>query len=370
MRIGIDATSLCRKITGIEYYTLNLVKNILKIDNKNDYIIFFRKEIHPELKQFEKKAKFLVSPINNQIFCEQVWLPYIVRGEKVELMHFPAFPPGVLTSKKYIITIFDATVWKYPKTLSWKGKLYMKPLITLATKRASKILTISENSKKDIIKFTKVPSYQVENTGIAISKIFNPLGNKILLEKIKKKYNLPTKFILSVCSIEPRKNLLNLLKAYKLLLDINPKIQHKLVLAGRKAWGKNLISNKIIELNLKNNVIMTGYVPEQDLVCIYSLAEIFVFPSIYEGFGLPPLEAMACGTPVVSSNTSSLPEVIGNAGLMIDPYNIQEIAMTIKTLIQDPKLREQLIKLGIERAKLFSWEDVAKKVINIYQSLR
>ena len=280
MKIGIDCTSLCRKITGIEYYTLNLVKNILTVDNKNEHTIFFRKEIHPKLKQFEKKAKFLICPINNQIFCEQIWLPYITRKEKFDMMHFPAFPPGVLIPKKYIITIFDATVWKYPKTLSWKGKLYMKPLITLATKRASKILTISENSKKDIIKFTKVPSYQVENTGIAISKIFNPLGNKILLEKIKKKYNLPTKFILSVCSIEPRKNLLNLLKAYKLLLDINPKIQHKLVLVGREAWGKNLISNKIIELNLKKDVIITGHIPDEDLICIYNQADIFVFPSI------------------------------------------------------------------------------------------
>jgi len=368
LKIGIDCTSLCRKITGIEYYTLNLVKNILTVDKKNEYTIFFRKEVHSELKRFEKKAKFLIFPINNQIFCEQIWLPYIVRREKVELMHFPAFPPGVLIPKNYIITIFDATVWKYPKTLSWKGKFYMKPLITLATKRASKILTISENSKKDIIKFSKVPTNKVENTGIAISKIFKPLGNKLLLEKIKKKYNLPTKFILTVCSIEPRKNLLNLLEAYKLLLDINPKIQHKLVLVGRKAWGKNLISNKIIDLKLKNNIIMTGYVPEHDLVGIYSLAEIFVFPSIYEGFGLPPLEAMACGTPVVSSNTSSLPEVVGNAALMINPYNVNKIMDAIATLIYNPEMRRTLIERGKERITKFSWEDVARKTINIYKS--
>jgi len=369
MRVGIDATSLCRKHTGIEYYTLNLLKNILRIDNKTKYIIFFRKDIHPDLKKFEGKAKFLICPINNQIFCEQIWLPYIIWKEKTNLLHFPAFPPGLLIFKKHIITIHDATIWKYPETLSWKGKFYMKPLITLATKRTLKILTISENSKKDIIKFSRLLLNKVENTGIAISEIFKPITNKIKLEEIKKKYNLNSKFILSVCSLEPRKNLVNLLMAYRSLKKINPKIQHKLVLVGRKAWGKNLISNKIKKLKLENDVIMTEYVPKEDLVCLYNLATMFVFPSIYEGFGLPPLEAMACGTPVVSSNASSLPEVVGNATLMINPYDIKEIVNAINTLICNPELRNKLIEKGKMRVKIFSWENVARKIINIYQSL-
>lgn len=368
MRIGIDTTSICRTITGIEYYTLNLVKNILKIDTKNKYIIFFRKDIHPDLKQFESKEKFLICPINNQIFCEQIWLPYIIWKEKIDLMHFPAFPPGLLIFKKHIITIHDATIWKYSETLSWKGRFYMKPLIILAAKRALKILTISENSKKDIVKFSRLLLNKVENTGIAISEIFKPVKNQMILEEVKKKYNLNSKFILSVCSLEPRKNLVNLLMAYRSLKKISPKIQHKLVLVGRKAWGKNLISNKIKELKLEKDVIMIGYVPENDLVCLYNLATIFVFPSIYEGFGLPPLEAMACGTPVVSSNTSSLPEVLGNAALMINPYDYEEIANGINALIQNIKLRKKLRGLGRERVKNFSWENVAKKIINIYHS--
>lgn len=368
MRVGIDATSLCRKHTGIEYYTLHLLKNILRIDNNIEYIVFFRKDIHPKLKKFEDKAKFLICPINNQIFCEQIWLPYIIWKEKTNLMHFPAFPPGLLIFKKHLITIFDATIWKYSGTLSWKGRFYMKPLIMLAAKRALKILTISENSKKDIVKFSRSLLNKVENTCIAINEIFKPVKNQMILEEVKKKYNLNSKFILSVCSLEPRKNLVNLLMAYKSLKKSNSKIQHKLVLVGRKAWGKNLISNKIKELKLENDVIMTGYVPEEDLVCLYNLATMFVFPSIYEGFGLPPLEAMACGTPVVSSNTSSLPEVVGNAALMINPYDDEEIANGINALIKNIKLRKKLRDLGRERVKNFSWENVAKKIINIYHS--
>jgi len=370
MKIGIDSTSLCRKITGIEYYTFNLVKNILKIDKKNKYIVFFRKEIHPELVKLKNKAKFLICPINNQIYCEQIWLPYAIRKESIDLMHFPAFPPGILSEKNFVFTIHDATIWKYSNTLSWKGRFYMRPLSSIGTKRAKKILTVSENSKKDISKFANIPINKIINTYESIKEKFRIIEEREILDNVRKKYNLPDQYILSVCSLEPRKNLIILLKAYKLLKESDPKIRHKLVLVGRKAWGKNIIFNRIKELKLENEIIITGYLPDEDLVCLYNLAEIFVFPSIYEGFGLPPLEAMACGTPVIYSNTSSLPEVIGNAGLMIDPYNIQEIAMTIKTLIQDPKLREKLIKLGIERAKLFSWEDVAKKVINIYQSLR
>lgn len=368
MRIGIDATSLCRKLTGIEYYTLNLLKNILKIDGQNEYIIFFRKEIHPELKQFEGRAKFFVCPVNNRIFCEQVWLPYVIWKEKTDISHFPAFPPGMLNFKKQIITLFDAVIWKHPETLSLKAKFYLKPLIKLATKRASKILTVSESSKKDIATLSKILLEKVKNTGMAVGEIFRAINNKILLQEVQKKYDLNTKFILSVCSLEPRKNIINLLKAYEYLRMRHPGIPHKLVLTGRKAWGKNPISKEIKELKLKNDVIMTGYVSAEDLVCIYNLAEIFVFPSFYEGFGLPPLEAFACGTPVVSSNASSLAEVLGNAAFLVNPYDYKEIAEAINILISDPELRRRLIERGRERVKEFSWEKVAKKTLKIYLS--
>jgi len=368
MRIGIDATSLCRKLTGVEYYTLNLLKNILKIDGQNEYIIFFQKEIHPELKQFEGRAKFLLCPVNNRVFCEQVWLPYIIWKESPDVSHFPAFPPGLLTFKKQLITLFDAVIWKHPETLSLKAKLYLKPLIILATKRASQILTVSENSKKDIATLSRIPLEKIENTGMAIDDIFRPISNKTLLQRVRKKYDLNTKFILSVCSLEPRKNIINLLKAYEYLRMRYPGITHKLVLTGRKAWGKNPISKKIKELKLKNDVIMTGYVSAEDLVCIYNLAEIFVFPSIYEGFGLPPLEAFACGTAVVSSHASSLAEVLGNAALLVNPYDYKEMAEAVNILISDPGLRRRFIERGQERVKQFSWENVAKKTLKIYQS--
>lgn len=368
MAVGIDATSLCRKITGMEYYTLNLVKTILKIDDAKDYVIFFRKEIHPELQRYESIATFIVCPLKNQIFCEQIWLPYIVWRKRIELMHFPAFPPGILTLKSHIVTIFDATIWKYSSTLSWKAKLYLKPLTILATKRALKVLTISENSKKDIVEHSKLVPDRVENTSMAISEVFKLEENIVKLERIKKKYNLNTRFILSVCSLEPRKNLENLLHAFLRLKKNNPKVEHKLVLIGREAWGKTSIRSKVRELELQSDVLIYGYVPQEDLVGFYNLAEIFVYVSLYEGFGLPPLEAMACGTPVVSSNTSSLPEVLNDAAFLIDPLDPREIERGMMTLLQNPDFGRKLSSLGIKRVQKYSWEKVARKIINIYQS--
>ncbi|MBN2434897.1 MAG: glycosyltransferase family 4 protein [Spirochaetes bacterium] len=369
MIIGIDGTSLCRKITGIEYYTLDLIRNVLKFDKRNEYRIFFRKEIHPKLAGLKDKAKFLICPINNQIFCEQIWLPYITRRERIDIMHFPAFPPGILSKKNFIFTIHDATLWKYSNTLSWKGLYYMKPLTSLGAKRAKKILTVSNNSKKDLTKLLKIPENKIVSIYESIKEEFRIIKDEKLLDKVKRKYNLPDRFILSVGSLEPRKNLTNLLKAFHLIKKSFPKNEHKLVLIGRKAWGSSSITNQIKELELEDHVISTGYLPDADLICIYNLAEIFVFPSIYEGFGLPILEAMACGTPVISSNSSSLPEVVGSAGLMINPFHVDEIKEALTILIHNTKSRENLINLGKERVKQFSWEDSAKNVITLYQDL-
>ncbi|MDI6704119.1 MAG: glycosyltransferase family 1 protein [bacterium] len=367
MKIGIDATSLCRRITGIEYYTLNLIKNILEMDKENEYVILFRKEIHPELMKFRGIGKFLICPINNQIFCEQIWLPYISWKEGLDLIHFPAFPPGLFFFKKHIVTIHDATIWKYPHTLSWKGRFYMRPLTILASKRAEMIITPSENSKREIIEYAKVREEKVVNTKEGIDERFMPIKQKDRLEEIRKKYGLPIRFILSVCSLEPRKNLLTLIEAYKILRDKDPNL--RLVLVGRKAWGNDAILRRIEELGLKDELFLTGYIPIEDLVYIYNLAELFVYPSIYEGFGLPPLEAMACDCPVITSNTSSLPEVVGDAAILVDPLDVDNLSESIYRVLNDEYLKKAIRCRGIERVKEFSWEKSVRETLRVYKKV-
>lgn len=369
MKISIDLTSLCRKITGIEYYARNLTKALLSLDKKNEYVLLFRKEVHLELAEFKNKARFLVCPVNNQIFCEQIWLPIIALKENVELMHFPAFPPGLLSLKRFVFTIHDATIWRYPKTLSWKGKLYFRPLSILGAKRASKITTVSEVSKNDIAKYVPCKIDKIINTGEAVALDFKKELGENASQEIRNKYNLPEKFILSVNSIEPRKNIPNLLIAFRILKDKYNDLPQKLVLVGRKAWGINNITNKIKELELNDDVILTGYIPTQELAAIYKLADIFVFPSIYEGFGLPPLEAMACGVPVIASDIPTLKEVLGNAALFIDPYSPENIASVIKDLISNQEKKKLLVNKGFERCSLYSWDKVAQETIRTYESL-
>ncbi|MDD5165863.1 MAG: WecB/TagA/CpsF family glycosyltransferase [Candidatus Omnitrophica bacterium] len=367
MRIGFDATSLCRQITGIESYTLILLQNLLRLDGNNEYVIFFRKEIHPLLLGFERKAKFIVCPIDNQIFCEQIWLPYIANREKVDIMHFPAFPPGILTSRKFVFTIHDATIWKYPNTLSWKGKLYFRPLTILGARRAQKIITVSESSKNDIVGYVRREPGEIINCQEAVSPVFESLADEKMLQAIENKYDLPKKFILSVNSIEPRKNICRLLEAYKIFKEENKSLSHKLVLVGRRAWGNDAVIKKIKELEINNDIVFTGYVSNAELVAIYKLADVFVCPSLYEGFGLPPLEAMACGVSVIASNIPVFSEMLSDSAIFIDPYNPEDISRAMQKVIIQPEVKETLSKKGLERYKMFSWGKVVEKTIYAYK---
>ncbi|MCX5694948.1 MAG: glycosyltransferase family 1 protein [Candidatus Omnitrophica bacterium] len=370
MKIGFDATSLCRKITGIESYTLNLLKTVMKTDLKNEYIVLFRKEIHPDIAPFKNKARFFICPSNNQIACEQIWIPLALKKESVDLVHFPAFPPGFFINTKFVMTLHDATMWRYANTLSWKNKLYMKPLCNIAIRRAEKIITVSESSKKDLVEFCDIYDSKIVNTSESISDNFKVIESKSYLEKIKIKHNLPDKFILSVCSLEPRKNLLILLEAYAKFKKIAPNVSHKLVLVGRKAWGSDAVAKIISKLNIGTEVKVIGHVIIDDLVGIYNLTDLFVYPSIYEGFGLPPLEAMACGVPVIASNTSSMPEVLDDAAILTDPHDSDQIANKMAEVLTDSGLKIKLKEKGLERVKNFSWDKVAEKTLNVYETIK
>jgi len=368
MKIGIDATSLSRKITGIENYTFNLCKTLLSFDKVNSYVIFFRKQIHHDLLSFQKTNKFLLSPYDNQIFCEQFWLPYIILKEKLDVVHFPAFPPGLFVYEKCIITLHDATMWKHPCTLSWKNKIYMKPLTILALKKSEKIITVSESSKKDIITYCNVGNNKIINTGESISEKFMIIEDKNKLNKVRLRYNLPDKYILAVSSIEPRKNIESILQAYSILKSKNT-IDYKLVLVGRKAWGSKNVQERVNDLKINDDVVFTDYIGGEDLICVYNMASLFVYPSFYEGFGLPPLEAMACGAPVLASDIEVFKEVLGDAAILVSPTDVKAIANNIYIIMNNHILRNELKEKGLERVKSLSWEDVAKKTIGIYESI-
>jgi glycosyltransferase involved in cell wall biosynthesis len=367
MKIGYDATSISRKITGIEGYSLGLLKSLISYDRVNDYAVFLPKGYDSGIFEPNTRFKFIECPVKNRFFCEQSWLPYSASLMGLDLMHFPAFPPGLAFKQKFVWTLHDAAMWLYPETLSWKNKAYMRPLSGRAVKLARRIITVSESSRQGIRNFFKLDDDRVINAGEALSGKFRVMDMNDCLG-IRKKYGLDRDFVLFVGSIEPRKNLSLLLKALRLIKDRRNDPGFELIIAGRYAWGNNDLIQSLRRMHLSADVRLLGYVPDGELAQIFNLAKIFVFPSLYEGFGLPPLEAMACGTPVIASNTSSLPEVLDRAALYVSPFDPEGLADKIIFLLNDPEMRRNLTAEGLKRCRQFRWETVAGKIVSIYES--
>lgn len=365
MKIMVDATSLARTITGIENYTKNLVHHLINhVSEDDELILLFRKEIPSFINNY-KGITAVLSPFKSQLLTEQIWIPFIKLTHKPDVIHFPAFPPPLFVRSNIIFTIHDATMWKHEETLSLKNKLYMRPLSSRGIRIAKKLFTVSDFSRKEITDVFPTASNKIINTGISISNDFQVLRDDKVLSQVKKKYNLPDKYFLSVGSLEPRKNLLFLIKAF---IHLKNKINtdYKLVITGRSAWGSNEIRDLIIENNIEKDIILTGYIQDQELISLYNLATYFVFPSIYEGFGLPVLEAMACGTPVIASNVSSIPEVAGESAIYIDPHDETTLVSAFEKVISDGKIHTDLRQKGLKRAKIFSWENVSKRIYQEY----
>jgi glycosyltransferase involved in cell wall biosynthesis len=362
MRIGIDCTLFQRdRYTGVENYTLHLIKSLLHADTLNQYIFFFRKEIPNALASLDKsRFEAMISPTSNRLITDQVWLPWAVRKARVNLLHCPAFPSPLLVRAPTVLTIHDAVPWRYPATISKGMHFYYRPLFPKAIRKAKRIIADSFSTRNDLIAIFPYAKDKV--------KVIHLSGDPHLFSdngapaRSSNSHSKAKRYLLTVGSIEPRKNLLGLIRAFELAA---PRIDADihLMIVGRKAWQKNVL----IPQTIKDRVIFTGYIPSnQALAEIYRNALLFVLPSFYEGFGLPVLEAMWAGIPVLCSRTSSLPEVAGDAAEYADPWKPEHFAEKMVRLLQNTSLREDLIMRGHERSRLFSWEKTAQETLAVY----
>lgn len=361
MRIGIAARGLDGR-GGVKQYIESLISAFLKIDKENEYYFFYNS---PEFIGKYPEANEIVLNSSSKMFWDYYLLPKAAKKYNIDVMLFPKNVLPFFIKCKSLIVIHDLAYYMaelnaYPLI----DRIYMRLMINSSVNRANHIIAVSENTKKDIIKFTGARDDKITVIHEASDKKYGIINNETDLNRIRHKYSLSHKFILSHYSLSPRKNINRLLIAFN---SLNHKIPHELVLVGGGSF------NSKIENNLNNNsdskVVNLGYVEDEDMPILYNLADLFVYPSLYEGFGLPPLEAMACGCPVISSNTSSLPEVVGDASSMIDPYNIEELAKTIYDVLTDNMLREDKIRKGLERKKLFSWEKCAEEYLKIFKDV-
>lgn len=364
MRIGIVTNFADKPLTSIGYYTCSLVHHLLQIKKHEYTFIHFRKTNN----KIYKQAKEVVYPFP-AFLPETVKVDLGVRlaSSTLDVVHIPSQMGFLLpVSCAKVLTVHDLTPYLFPwmHPLAW-GILhrYFLPLIL---RRADMVITDSESTKRDIMKSIRVPETKIRSIYLAVDAERYKVLPPSYVEPIRQKYQLNFPYILYVGNLEPRKNIPTLLKAFRVVSQESSS-NYKLVIVGQKIWKYRQIFNTVTGLNLQDKVIFLGHVPEQDLPLIYNAASLFVFPSIYEGFGLPPLEAMMCGVPVIASNSSSLPEVVANAGIMVDPYDSDALAIAINQVLADDSLRTTLIKKGLERAKFFNWRKCAEETVAVYE---
>lgn len=377
MRIGIDIRALMDlRYSGVSEYVMNLVNEILKQDKNNQYILFYNsfKDIKSRLPEFGGDNVKLIgwrypNKIFNYFLQKILKWPKIDRKLGVDLFFMPHINFASLSSDcKSIITIHDLSYLRYPEFFStrknvWHRMINVKKLI----KKFDKIVSVSENTKNDIAVLCRIDELKVKVISSAISENCKRVDNINELTLVKNIYNLPGEFILYLGTIEPRKNIENLIEAYNLFkkrTDSNV----KLVIAGSKGWKYKYIFELISKSQYSQDIIVLGYVEDAHKPALYTLSKLLVYPSFYEGFGFPPLEAMFCGTPVIASYSSSLPEVCADAALLVNPYNPNDISSALEELMSNNDLREKLIKKGLARASSYSWANTAKKYIELFNS--
>jgi len=367
MRIGIDARLVYYNRAGIGQYILRLVEALAEIHPAQDQFVLLqsRKDNSSIIHSNGFSRKSVWTPSHNRF--EQPALSFEISRLKLDLLHSPDFIPPFRRNYKSIITIHDLAFLLYPHFLTKESARYYGQ-IDQAWRKTDHIIAVSEATKQDSIKLLGVPEKKITVIHEAANPMYRPVPNDEAYQRVKDKYKLSRNFILFVSTIEPRKNLPTLLQAYRQLRDQYNR-EELLVLAGAKGWLWEEVYETVENLNLQDHVIFLGRVPSVDLVYLYNAAGLLVHPSFYEGFGLTPLEAMTCGTPVIVSNTAALPEVVGDAGLMINPHDIEGLTVAMWRVLTEEDLRQELSAKGLKRAAHFSWLKAAEKTLEVYHTL-
>lgn len=373
LKIAIDATAIPPQRVGAGNYIFHLVQGLSRVDPENQYFVFAKPNHIAEWNIQQPNFRFFASASPLRFFrliWEQSVLPWLVQKHNVDVLHGPHYSLPLLNPGRSVVTFCDMIFFLYPELHSLSKRIFFQQMMRVSARRADKIITISESTARDLLHFLgdQLLPDKVRAIPLAVSDHFKYVNDPARVARICAQYGLQARdFILFVGVLEPRKNIPTLLHAYRDLLDRG--FRQQLAVVGRPGWMFDDIFTTVKSLKLEAHVVFTGYVSVEDLPYLYHGARVFVYPSIYEGFGLPVLEAMACGTPVVTSNVSSLPEIVGQAGLLVDPRDPGQLAQAIERLVVDDDLHRSLQECSRQRAAQFSWERTARETLRVYSSV-
>jgi glycosyltransferase involved in cell wall biosynthesis len=364
MRIGIDARLVYYSQAGIGQYILHLVNGLARVDAENEYVLLqSRKDETTILEQSNFRRVSLWTPSHHRLERHSLNIELMRLG--LDVLHSPDFIPPSRPSCKSVITVHDLAFLLYPHFLTKESARYYGH-IDQAVRWTDHIISVSESTKRDTVQHLGVPEDKITVVHEAANPIFRPMDRTEARDQVRDRHGIDAPFVLFVSTIEPRKNVPTLLRAmWQLRRCYKQDVQ--LVLAGGQGWLVEDVFAAVAEFQLEPSVRFLGRVSSEDLLYLYNAAELLAHPAFYEGFGLPPLEAMACGLPVVVSNVASLPEVVADAGLLIDPQDADELTVAMWRVLNDTALAAEMREKGLRQAARFSWERAASETLEIYR---
>src|SRR3989338_4956497 len=409
MRIGIDIRCLAEgKRTGVEEYTLALLKGLFEHDTENEYVLFFNawRKTHLDFSWATRYPNVTLKAFRfpNKLLNLSLWYLHFPQLDRMvggtDIFFLPNLNFASVSRKtKFLVTAHDLSFELFPETFSFKRRLWHFFInfrrLALA---ADKVIAVSQSTKDDLTAQYGVSEKKITVIRSGIGEQFHVMSrNDGELLRVKEKYHLPYKFILSLATFEPRKNILALIKGYEGLMSLGSPasppaspnrgesasdrpsrdgglggaafVKYALIIAGTRGWKCEEVFEAIAYSPYKDKLLLPGFIEDADKTALYNLASVFVYPSLYEGFGFPPLEAMACGVPVIVSHSSSLPEIVGDAGVLIDPHQPYELPPALRGVLLDNELADLLRKKSLERAASFSWEKTVKETLSVFRSL-
>jgi glycosyltransferase involved in cell wall biosynthesis len=364
MLIGIDASrATVAQRTGTEGYSLHIIQGLITQGNEYHFRLYFRDEPGPDLLPNQNNVECEV--IRRRRFWTHTGLRKSLQRNPPDVLFVPAhtLPWPTAAGVPSVVTAHDLGYLHYPDKHPLLARLYLDWSTRHSASIARRVIAVSQATAQDLVALNGIPRDKIRVVHSGVDEELQPVRDEAILRDMKKQFGIKGPYVLHVGSIQPRKNLARLVEAFSQAMDVVEGL--RLVLAGRRAWGDQSLLDRIHELDLAERVVMPGYVPDADLAALYSGASVYAFPSLYEGFGFPALEAMACGTPVVCANTSSLPEIVGDAALTFAPTDVAGQADALRRVLTDPALRKHLVERGFARLQQFTWEAASRETLAV-----